>query len=148
MKICTQFGCPIGEDLEKPSSAGRGKPVATGHKSPTREVTNLYVAPVPEALRQSPIGGLVSLLEVVEGLIREDDSKPEGISRLIALEHFDIDVRLMLLEKYGQVEAGGAPSNADHPHDARLSSLRIPTPKAMNANISRKYDDLASECPS
>ena len=97
MEICTQFGCPIGEDLEKPSSAGRGKPVATRHESPPREVTNFDVAPMPEALGESSVGRLVGLLEVVEGLIGEDDSESEGISRLVTLEDCDIDVGLMLL---------------------------------------------------
>jgi hypothetical protein len=71
-------------------------------------MTNLSIAPVPEALRHRSIRRLVGFLEVVEGLVADHDSEPIGVLRSVALEYRDRQVGTVL-DQYRQVETGRAP---------------------------------------
>src|SRR5262249_17505677 len=83
-------------------------------------VVDRDVVPIGEFLADARIGWGVMTQELVERVVREDDTKAEGVVVTVLLDDLDVPAGLRLLGQKGEIET--ARPTADHLDPHRSSS--------------------------
>ena len=117
------FAAPL-QDVEQALAADAAKAVSARGDLRAADV-DLDVVPVREAVEDLRRAFGVGGLQVAERLVGEDDAPAEGVVGLVAFDHDDLVRRILPFHEQREIEAGGAPADADDLHGVAMREPRI-----------------------
>ena len=107
---------PRGQDVKQLDARQRRESVSSGDEPLSAGDAHLHLRPVTESTFDCSDAHRVSGGEIAEGLVREHNSEPECVARIVAFEHDNLHVGPTKSHQDGEEETPWATTDTGNSH--------------------------------